>query len=215
MLVPGRDAARPADRDWGRLRPPGVEFSRFLCDDGPPASCRAGAGKSPEICGVDGRSTTGLDAGSRMRQEARVQWSKRAESGAQLAWGGKAREVCWRTMCDPVPFPTIARPIRQRTLLMHVSAVSASNCSGVGDKCSRKTSPNSSVGYTSNPCARKLRATAWRTSSVSTIACLACLTAPETDAETFPTHAHFALDGLLALTARPERLLRMSNQIDG
>ena len=90
---------------------------------------------------------------------------------------------------------------------MHVSAVSASNCSGVGDKCSRKTSPNSSVGHTSNPCARKLRATAWRTSSVSRIACVACLTAPETDAETFPTHAHFALDGLPALTARPERLL--------
>lgn len=59
-----------------------VEFSRFLCDDGLPSSCRTGAGKSPQIYGVDGRMATGLDAGSPMEQEARVQWNKRAESGA-------------------------------------------------------------------------------------------------------------------------------------
>ena len=45
-----------------------VEFSRFLCDDRLPASYRTGAGKSPEICRVDGRMATGPDAGPRMRQ---------------------------------------------------------------------------------------------------------------------------------------------------
>ena len=55
----------PNGDDSGRLV---VEFSRFLCGDGLSASCRTGAGKSPEICGVDGRAATGLDAGSRMRQ---------------------------------------------------------------------------------------------------------------------------------------------------
>lgn len=52
--------------DSGRLV---VEFGRFLCGDGLSASCRTGAGTSPEICGVDGRTGTGLDAGSHMRQD--------------------------------------------------------------------------------------------------------------------------------------------------
>ena len=46
-----------------------LEFSRLLCGDGLSASCRTGAGKIPEIRGVDGRTATGLDFGSRMRQE--------------------------------------------------------------------------------------------------------------------------------------------------
>lgn len=50
--------------DTGRLV---VEFSRVLCGDGLSASCRTSAGKSPEDCGVDGRTATRLDAGSRMR----------------------------------------------------------------------------------------------------------------------------------------------------
>ena len=63
-----RRPTEPGD-DSDRL---GVEFSRLLCDDRVPPSCRTGAGKSPEICGVDGRTATGLDAESRMRQEADV-----------------------------------------------------------------------------------------------------------------------------------------------
>ena len=55
--------------DSDRLR---VEFSRLLCDDGHSASCRAGTGKTQESCGVDGWTTTGLDAASRMRQRGRV-----------------------------------------------------------------------------------------------------------------------------------------------
>ena len=49
-----------------------VESSRLLCDDGDPSACRAGAGESQDSCGVDGWTATGLDAGSRMRQEGRV-----------------------------------------------------------------------------------------------------------------------------------------------
>ena len=66
-MTPQRQPAATGD-DSERLD---VEFSRFLCDDGLPASCRTGAGKSAEICGVDGRTATGLDAGERMRQADR------------------------------------------------------------------------------------------------------------------------------------------------
>jgi len=53
-----------------------VEFSRLPCDEGHSASCRAGAGKSAEICGVDGHTATGLDTGLRKWQEghAEVEW---------------------------------------------------------------------------------------------------------------------------------------------
>ena len=54
--------------DSGHLH---VEFSRFLCDYGLPAHCQTGEGKSPEICGVGGRTATGLDVGSLMRQDIR------------------------------------------------------------------------------------------------------------------------------------------------
>ena len=63
-----RQPIAPGDA-LGRL---GVEFSRLLCDDGCLASGRGGSKKSQESCGVDGRSATGLDAGSRMRQEDRA-----------------------------------------------------------------------------------------------------------------------------------------------
>ena len=54
--------------DSGRLD---VEFGRLLCDYGPSASCRDGAGKAQASRGVDGWPATGLDATSRMRQEGR------------------------------------------------------------------------------------------------------------------------------------------------
>ena len=72
-------------------------------------------------------------------------------------------------MSEPVFFSMTARPVRQRSLLTHVSAVSAANSSGGGDKFSRKTSSNSSVGPASNPCARRSRATAsWISSLLRT-----------------------------------------------
>ena len=58
-------------------------------------------------------------------------------------------------MSEPVLLSMMARPVRQRSLLTHVSAVSAANSSGGGDKFSGKTSSNSSVGPASNPCARR------------------------------------------------------------
>jgi len=48
-----------------------VEYRRLLCDDGRPASCRAGAVKSRESRGVDGWTAIGLDAASRMRRGSR------------------------------------------------------------------------------------------------------------------------------------------------
>ena len=54
--------------DSGRL---GVEFGRLLCDYGPAAGCRGGAGKAQASRGVDGWPATGLDAGWRMRKESR------------------------------------------------------------------------------------------------------------------------------------------------
>ena len=48
-----------------------MESSRLLCDDGHPASCRAGAAKSQGSRGDEGWTSTGLDAASRMRQEGR------------------------------------------------------------------------------------------------------------------------------------------------
>ena len=62
-----RRPTAPGDNS-GRLH---VEFSRLLCVDGLPASCRTGAGKSPENCGVDGRTATSLHAGLRMWQRDR------------------------------------------------------------------------------------------------------------------------------------------------
>ena len=55
--------------DSGRLD---VEFGRLLCDYGPSASYRDGAGKAQASRGVDGWPATGLDATSRMRQGDRV-----------------------------------------------------------------------------------------------------------------------------------------------
>ena len=70
--VQGHDAATSAGGGWRRLRPPHVEFGRLLCDDGHSASCRGGTGKTQDSRGVDGRTVTGLDAASRMRQECPV-----------------------------------------------------------------------------------------------------------------------------------------------
>ena len=79
----GEDAE--GHREWGSgivtVRPektaPGsassrlnMEPARLLYDDGNPARCRGGAGKTEESRGVDGLSATGLDAASRMRQES-------------------------------------------------------------------------------------------------------------------------------------------------
>ena len=49
-----------------------VEFSRLLCDDGHSASRWVGARKRQDSRGIDGCPATGLDAGSRMRQEDRA-----------------------------------------------------------------------------------------------------------------------------------------------
>jgi type I restriction enzyme S subunit len=46
-----------------------------------------------------------------------------------------------------------------------------------------------------------------------TAASLARLTAPDTDAETFPTHARFTLDALPALTARPDQIKQLRQTI--
>lgn len=45
-----------------------VGYRQLLYDDGHSASWRAGAAKSQENCGVDGRTANGLDAESCMRQ---------------------------------------------------------------------------------------------------------------------------------------------------
>ena len=50
---------------------PHVEFSRLLCDDGHSASCRGGTEKTQDSRGVEGRTATGLDAASCIRQEDR------------------------------------------------------------------------------------------------------------------------------------------------
>ena len=50
-----------------------VAFSRLPCDDWRSATRRTGAAKSQGSRGVDGWTATGLDAGSRMRQEGRPQ----------------------------------------------------------------------------------------------------------------------------------------------
>ena len=63
-----RHPTAPRD-DPGRLV---AEFSRLLCDYGPSASYRHGAGKAQANHGVDGWPATGLDATSRMRQMDRA-----------------------------------------------------------------------------------------------------------------------------------------------
>lgn len=42
-----------------------------VCDDGHPATCRAGAGRRQDSCRVDGWTATGPDAVSRIRQTGR------------------------------------------------------------------------------------------------------------------------------------------------
>jgi len=74
MTLQGQPAA--TGDDTGRLV---AESSRFRCGDGLSGSSRTGAGKGSEICGVDGRTATGLDAGSRMRQEGVSEVMKIAE----------------------------------------------------------------------------------------------------------------------------------------
>jgi len=58
-----------------------VEVSRLLCDYGPSASCRDGAGKAQTSRGGDGWPATGQDAGSRMRQGDKVVLHGRSDFG--------------------------------------------------------------------------------------------------------------------------------------
>ena len=65
---------------------PHVEFSRLLCDDGHSASCRGGTEKTQDSRGVEGRTATGLDAASCIRQEGR-----RSALGYQLTMASAER----------------------------------------------------------------------------------------------------------------------------
>ena len=77
--------------------------------------------------------------------------------------------MSWIAMGDLVFLSMMAKPLWQRSLLMHLSSVSTASSSGVGVKSSRNTSANSSGGSTSIPRARMSCATAWRTSSLRRI----------------------------------------------
>ena len=72
--------------DAGRLD---VEFGRLLCDYGPSASYRDGAGKAQASRGVDGWPAIGLDATSRTRQGDRAKgsswWRTAAYAGGRVS----------------------------------------------------------------------------------------------------------------------------------
>lgn len=63
-MTPLRRRSATADESDGLV----VELSRLLCDYGPSARWRDGAGKAQTSRGIDGWLATGLDAASGMRQ---------------------------------------------------------------------------------------------------------------------------------------------------